>query len=169
MSNCLKWILSQGMLLIPVGLSFPSSLSMSAIVMFSYNIIAGTGGTWSATSSAAAASAASTTSTASLSLSSLSSILCQTKLVDEVSAAECVDFKLWRGVTNHTALHRFKTWEGWMDERTIHLDSTASTKNLNSDFDLEAVESIMGYVLITSGRILPILPVFCFDENGPNV
>ena len=55
-----------------------------------------------------------------------------------------------------------------MNEQTIHLDSTASTKNLNSDFEVEAVESGMGYVLLTSGRVLPILPVFCFDENGPN-
>ena len=56
-----------------------------------------------------------------------------------------------------------------MDERTIRLDSTAPTKNLNSDFEVEAVESRMGYVLLTSGRILPILPVFCFDENGPQI
>ena len=55
-----------------------------------------------------------------------------------------------------------------MGERTILLDSTASTKNLNSDFLVEAVESGMGYVLVSSGRILPILPGFLFDENGPN-
>jgi hypothetical protein len=55
-----------------------------------------------------------------------------------------------------------------MGERTILLDSTASTKYLNSDFLVEAVESGMGYVLVSSGRILPILPVFLFDENGPN-
>ena len=48
-----------------------------------------------------------------------------------------------------------------MGERTILLDSTASTKNLNSDFLVEAVESGMGYVLVSSGRFLPILPVFC--------
>jgi hypothetical protein len=54
-----------------------------------------------------------------------------------------------------------------MGERTILPDSTASTKNLNSDFLVEAVESGMGYVLVSSGRILPILPVFWFDENGP--
>jgi hypothetical protein len=54
-----------------------------------------------------------------------------------------------------------------MGERTILLDSTASTKYLNSDFLVEAVESGMGYVLVSSGRILPILPVFLFDENGP--
>ena len=38
-----------------------------------------------------------------------------------------------------------------MDEQTILLDSTASTKNLNSDF-LVAVGSEMGYVLVFSGR-----------------
>jgi hypothetical protein len=38
-----------------------------------------------------------------------------------------------------------RTWVDWMDEPTILLDSTASTKNLNSDFLVEASESETGY------------------------
>jgi hypothetical protein len=54
-------------------------------------------------------------------------------------------------VSGATAGFSCKTWVGWMDEQTILLDSTASTKNLNSDF-LVAVGSEMGYVLVFSGR-----------------
>ena len=80
-----------------------------------------------------------------VSSSSLILVQCSPKEVVMSGAAAC--FKLWRGpVTSHHCWF-YKTQVGWMGERTILLDSTASTKNLNSDFLVEAVESGMGYVL----------------------